>query len=57
MGYEFSNFAIIVALESSEIKYAIIDPVYGSDLVIPENLLAITFRTEEGAFLVGYNII
>nr|WP_233275070.1 BMP family ABC transporter substrate-binding protein [Borrelia anserina] len=47
----------MVALESSEIKYAIIDPVYGSDLVIPENLLAITFRTEEGAFLVGYNII
>ncbi|AAX16891.1 BMP family protein [Borrelia hermsii] len=54
IGYKFSDFAIIAALENPESKYVIIDPVYESDLVIPENLSAITFRTEEGAFLVGY---
>lgn len=54
IGYKLSDSAIIVALKNPEIKYVIIDPVYDSDLVIPENLSAITFRNEEGAFLVGY---
>ncbi|AHH05035.1 BMP family ABC transporter substrate-binding protein [Borrelia miyamotoi] len=54
VGYKFSDLAIIVASENPGIKYAIIDPVYNRDLIIPENLSAITFRSEECAFLVGY---
>ncbi|WP_025408023.1 BMP family protein [Borrelia coriaceae] len=54
IGYKLSDSAITVALENPGIKYVIVDPVYDSDLVIPENLSAITFRSEEGAFLVGY---
>ncbi|WP_234416410.1 BMP family ABC transporter substrate-binding protein, partial [Candidatus Borreliella tachyglossi] len=54
IGYKLSNFAITVALENPDVRYAIIDPVYGSDEVIPDNLVAVTFKNEEGAFLAGY---
>ncbi|QMU99625.1 BMP family ABC transporter substrate-binding protein (plasmid) [Borrelia sp. A-FGy1] len=54
IGYKFSNIAINAASETPEIKYAIIDPIYENDITSPVNLTSITFRTEEGAFLVGY---
>ncbi|WP_024653891.1 BMP family ABC transporter substrate-binding protein [Borrelia persica] len=54
IGYRFSDVAVSVALENPGIKYVVIDPVYNTDLSIPKNLSAITFRSEEGAFLVGY---
>lgn len=34
-------------------KYAIIDPIYSND-PIPANLVGMTFRAQEGAFLTGY---
>ena len=55
IGYNFSDLAINVAEKNPGIKYAIIDPIYNKkDLIIPDNLLAITFRVEECSFLVGY---
>ncbi|QMU99164.1 BMP family ABC transporter substrate-binding protein [Borrelia sp. A-FGy1] len=54
IGYKLSNVSIGVALENPEVRYAIIDPAYEDDVVLPKNLAAITFRTEEAAFLVGY---
>ncbi len=53
IGYRFSDVAKAVSLQNSEIKYAIIDPVY-SDEPIPANLVGMTFRAQEGAFLTGY---
>ncbi|AYE36254.1 BMP family ABC transporter substrate-binding protein [Borrelia turcica IST7] len=54
IGYKLSNVSISVALENPDVRYAIIDPVYEDNVVVPKNLAAITFRTEEAAFLVGY---
>ncbi len=53
IGYRFSDVAKAVSLQNSEIKYAIIDPVY-SEEPIPANLVGMTFRAQEGAFLTGY---
>ncbi|BCR21813.1 BMP family protein [Borrelia sp. HM] len=55
IGYNFSDLAVIVAEKNPGIKCVIIDPIYNrQDLRVPDNLLAITFRVEECAFLVGY---
>ena len=54
IGYKLSNVSTSVALENPDLRYAIIDPVYEDKLLVPNNLVAITFRTEEAAFLVGY---
>ncbi|AYE36895.1 BMP family ABC transporter substrate-binding protein (plasmid) [Borrelia turcica IST7] len=54
IGYRFSNVAINAASDTPGLKYAIVDPIYESGIIIPANLATITFRTEEGAFLVGY---
>ncbi|UGQ16066.1 BMP family protein [Borrelia sp. RT5S] len=54
IGYKLSNVSISVALENPDVRYANIDPVYEDNVIVPGNLAAITFRTEEGAFLVGY---
>ncbi|WP_445436398.1 BMP family ABC transporter substrate-binding protein [Candidatus Borreliella tachyglossi] len=54
IGYQLSNPAMAAALENPNIKYAIIDPVYGKFDDIPANLAPVTFRAEEGAFLVGF---
>ncbi|WP_210373258.1 BMP family ABC transporter substrate-binding protein, partial [Borreliella garinii] len=53
IGYRFSDVAKAVSLQNSDIKYAIIDPVY-SEEPIPTNLVGMTFRAQEGAFLTGY---
>ncbi|WP_210382005.1 BMP family ABC transporter substrate-binding protein, partial [Borreliella garinii] len=53
IGYKFSDVAKAVSLQNSEIKYAIIDPIY-SEEPIPANLVGMTFRAQEGAFLTGY---
>ncbi|ETZ18478.1 Basic membrane protein A precursor [Borrelia duttonii CR2A] len=54
IGYRFSDVALKIALENPETKYVVVDFIYDSDLSIPKNLSAITFRVEEVAFLVGY---
>ncbi|UER67559.1 BMP family protein [Borrelia sp. BU AG58] len=54
IGYKLSNVSISVALENPDLKYANIDPVHEDGVLVPKNLTAVTFRTEEGAFLVGY---
>ncbi|WNY68593.1 nucleoside ABC transporter substrate-binding protein BmpA [Borreliella lusitaniae] len=53
IGYRFSDVAKVVSLQNSEVKYAIIDPVYSNE-PIPSNLVGMTFRSQEGAFLTGY---
>nr|WP_267506612.1 nucleoside ABC transporter substrate-binding protein BmpA [Borreliella afzelii] len=53
IGYKFSDVAKAVSLQNSEMKYAIIDPVYSNE-PIPLNLVGMTFRAQEGAFLTGY---
>ncbi|WP_373584786.1 nucleoside ABC transporter substrate-binding protein BmpA [Borreliella afzelii] len=53
IGYKFSDVAKAVSLQNSEMKYAIIDPVYSNE-PIPSNLVGMTFRAQEGAFLTGY---
>ncbi|WP_151074243.1 nucleoside ABC transporter substrate-binding protein BmpA [Borreliella turdi] len=53
VGYRFSDVAKAVSLQNPEVKYAIIDPVYSNE-PIPSNLVGMTFRAQEGAFLTGY---
>ncbi|WNY65841.1 nucleoside ABC transporter substrate-binding protein BmpA [Borreliella andersonii] len=53
IGYRFSDVAKAASLQNSDMKYAIVDPVYSSD-TIPANLVGMTFRAQEGAFLTGY---
>ncbi|QFI14508.1 nucleoside ABC transporter substrate-binding protein BmpA [Borrelia sp. CA_690] len=53
IGYRFSDVAKAVSLQNPEVKYAIIDPVYSNE-PIPSNLVGMTFRAQEGAFLTGY---
>ncbi|WKC89902.1 nucleoside ABC transporter substrate-binding protein BmpA [Borreliella finlandensis] len=53
IGYRFSDVAKAASLQNSDMKYAIIDPVYSND-PIPANLVGMTFRAQEGAFLTGY---
>ncbi|WKC83465.1 nucleoside ABC transporter substrate-binding protein BmpA [Borreliella spielmanii] len=53
VGYRFSDVAKAVSLQNSEVKYVIIDPVYSNDS-IPANLVGMTFKAQEGAFLTGY---
>ncbi|WNY64020.1 nucleoside ABC transporter substrate-binding protein BmpA [Borreliella americana] len=53
IGYRFSDVAMVAALQNSDMKYAIIDPVYSNE-PIPANLAGMTFRAQEGAFLTGY---
>ncbi|AWG43335.1 BMP family ABC transporter substrate-binding protein (plasmid) [Candidatus Borreliella tachyglossi] len=54
LGYQLSAPSITVALENPDIKYAIIDGVYDKSDSIPDNLVSVSFRFEEGAFLVGF---
>ncbi|PNL87876.1 nucleoside ABC transporter substrate-binding protein BmpA [Borreliella burgdorferi] len=53
IGYRFSDVAKVAALQNPDMKYAIIDPIYSND-PIPANLVGMTFRAQEGAFLTGY---
>ncbi|WNY69528.1 nucleoside ABC transporter substrate-binding protein BmpA [Borreliella andersonii] len=53
IGYRFSDVAKAASLQNSDMKYAIVDPVYSND-PIPANLVGMTFRAQEGAFLTGY---
>ncbi|AYE36970.1 BMP family ABC transporter substrate-binding protein (plasmid) [Borrelia turcica IST7] len=54
VGQPFADVAETVASENTAIKYAVIDAVYDSSILLPSNLTSMTFRTEESAFLVGY---
>ncbi|AYE36953.1 BMP family ABC transporter substrate-binding protein (plasmid) [Borrelia turcica IST7] len=54
MGFQMSELAMPVALSNEDVNYAVIDAIYDKDVLMPPNLAAITFRTEECAFLVGY---
>ncbi|WPM05932.1 nucleoside ABC transporter substrate-binding protein BmpA [Borreliella sinica] len=53
IGYRFSDVAKAASLQNPEVKYVIIDPVYSSE-PISSNLVGLTFRAQEGAFLTGY---
>lgn len=50
----FSEPALRFAYENPNIFYGIIDPFNYVNVQLPKNLLAINFKSEEGAFLAGY---
>ncbi|EOA80186.1 nucleoside ABC transporter substrate-binding protein BmpB [Borreliella burgdorferi] len=54
VGYMLTGASLLVSSENPKISYGIIDPIYGDDVQIPENLIAVVFRVEQGAFLAGY---
>ncbi|MGF7101787.1 nucleoside ABC transporter substrate-binding protein BmpB [Borreliella kurtenbachii] len=54
VGYRLTDASLSVSSENPKISYGIIDPIYGDDVQIPKNLIAVVFRVEEGAFLAGY---
>ncbi|PRR00082.1 BMP family ABC transporter substrate-binding protein [Borreliella burgdorferi] len=54
VGYMLTDASLLVSSENPKISYGIIDPIYGDDVQIPENLIAVVFRVEQGAFLAGY---
>lgn len=54
VGYMLTDASLSVSSENPKISYGIIDPIYGDDVQIPKNLIAVVFRVEQGAFLAGY---
>ncbi|AHH11605.1 BMP family ABC transporter substrate-binding protein (plasmid) [Borrelia coriaceae] len=51
----FSDMAIRFAYENPHVFYAIVDDMGHNDMdKLPKNLVAFSFRVEEGAFLAGY---
>ncbi|WKC78857.1 nucleoside ABC transporter substrate-binding protein BmpB [Borreliella turdi] len=54
IGYMLTDVSLSVSLENPEIRYGIIDPIYGDDVQIPKNLIGVVFKIEQGAFLAGY---
>ncbi len=53
VGFIFTNDIIEIAKDYPEKYFACIDFSYNPDVVIPENLSAITFEEEKGSILVG----
>ncbi|WP_024653888.1 BMP family lipoprotein [Borrelia persica] len=54
VGFKFSDIFLRKSLENSDLNYGIIEGSYLEDVKLPQNLVSINFRSEEGAFLVGY---
>ncbi|WP_151060043.1 nucleoside ABC transporter substrate-binding protein BmpB [Borreliella turdi] len=54
IGYMLTDVSLSASLENPEIRYGIIDPIYGDDVQIPKNLIGVVFKIEQGAFLAGY---
>ncbi|WKC85306.1 nucleoside ABC transporter substrate-binding protein BmpD [Borreliella lusitaniae] len=53
VGFRLSDVLLQRASENASVNYAIIEGVY-DEIQIPKNLLNISFRSEEVAFLAGY---
>ena len=54
VGYRLQEVIKQAALVNTDVNYGIIDIAYSADVSIPRNLIGLTFKVEEGAFLVGY---
>ncbi|ACH94625.1 BMP family ABC transporter substrate-binding protein [Borrelia recurrentis] len=54
IGASFSDSVIRFAHENFNVLYGIIDPLHYENILIPQNFVAINFRSEEGSFLAGY---
>ncbi|AHH06450.1 Basic membrane protein A precursor [Borrelia crocidurae DOU] len=54
VGFKFSDVFLRKSLENVNVNYGIIEGSYLEDVKLPQNLVNINFRSEEGAFLVGY---
>ncbi|WP_024655426.1 BMP family lipoprotein [Borrelia hispanica] len=54
VGFKFSDVFLRKSLENANVNYGIIEGSYLEDVKLPQNLVNINFRSEEGAFLVGY---
>ncbi|MGF1504462.1 MAG: BMP family ABC transporter substrate-binding protein, partial [Anaerolineae bacterium] len=52
VGFLLGDTTLAYARENPDVQFAIVDFAY--DVAIPENLLSITFQTDEAAFLAGY---
>ncbi|SNT13178.1 nucleoside-binding protein [Anaerovirgula multivorans] len=53
IGFMMTDAILEAAEFNPDQKYAIIDPDFGEN-VVPENLVGVLFKAEEGSFLVGY---
>ncbi|WKC79781.1 nucleoside ABC transporter substrate-binding protein BmpD [Borreliella tanukii] len=53
IGFKLSDTLLQRAIENVSVSYAIIEGIY-NEIQIPKNLLNISFRSEEVAFLAGY---
>ncbi|AYE36256.1 BMP family ABC transporter substrate-binding protein [Borrelia turcica IST7] len=54
VGYRLQEVIKQAALVNTDVNYGIIDIAYSTGVGIPRNLIGLTFKVEEGAFLVGY---
>ncbi|UER67561.1 BMP family protein [Borrelia sp. BU AG58] len=54
LGFKFTDVFLQKARENANVNYAIVEGSYVEDIELPENLVSVNFRSEEGAFLVGY---
>ncbi|AYE36257.1 BMP family ABC transporter substrate-binding protein [Borrelia turcica IST7] len=54
LGFKFTDVFLQKARENANVNYAIIEGSYSADVELPKNLVNVNFRSEEGAFLVGY---
>ncbi|UPA16246.1 BMP family ABC transporter substrate-binding protein [Borrelia coriaceae] len=54
VGFKFTDTFLQKALENPNVHYGIIEGAYAESVELPKNLVNVNFRSEEGAFLVGY---
>ncbi|WKC57941.1 BMP family protein [Borrelia sp. P9F1] len=54
LGFKFTDVFLQKARENTNVNYAIVEGSYAEDVELPKNLMNVSFRPEEGAFLVGY---
>ncbi|UGQ17180.1 BMP family protein [Borrelia sp. RT1S] len=54
LGFKFTDVFLQKARENANVNYAIVEGSYSEDVQLPKNLMNVSFRSEEGAFLVGY---
>ncbi|UPA12058.1 BMP family lipoprotein [Borrelia venezuelensis] len=54
VGFKFTDTFLRKSLENANVHYGIIEGAYSEDVELPKNLVNVNFRSEEGAFLVGY---
>ncbi|APR64851.1 BMP family protein [Borrelia anserina] len=54
VGFKFTDIFLQKSLENSNVNYGIVEGSYSGDVKLPDNLVNVNFRSEEGAFLAGY---